>query len=769
MNPEKISFVGDLKNFPLRYLFFSLHAQRETGALLVRRDKVFRKVFFQNGQPVFVQSNKASESTVRRCYEKNIIGLSQLATLDEQTKQNGKKRAELIVENGWIDGHDFNRLENERIHSILEDLARWQYGSYLYVFDQQPPVGIAQQSAYDIRQIVLTSLKIEHDSFQLRDEIRDRLDRIPVLRAKPAEIQNELGLNNQQMNLVRLVNGKHGLEKILLGCGLLTSSAYHLLILMETMGFVHYQNDTGSAKKDSKDDQATVELGIEGINMMRRLESQGKSLLEKPPFAMFGISRPFNEEELRKGYYTIAQNFHQKEYVDKLPEELRKLSYQIFEKASAAFEALVIWVKKSDAGEFRPFLDQDNRDFIEREFPSLQAEISFLRGKNFFEEYKLDEALDEFANARTLESNEVEYHAWHAYVSLLTTPLDRAAMIRNISSDLRKSIRDDPESFDAHLLCAKAFERVGNIEEANRCYKCALSLRPSDKEIKESVRLTRMTLTARELDTVLTKTVDDANAEKELQDLLHGMSRNNYFEILGLEQNAGQRDVRNAYFTLAKKYHPDNYKNTRIHALAEKIFVYINEAYAILSSPKKRRAYERSIRVVETQKSNRQMERKIAEDRLLQKAKALLSRNEWEKACEFFGELLADENQNNWLNKVYYAWAEFNRDFRKDPSVNARLESTFKAALEQDPTLAEVFVLWGKYYRRLDNNSKARAQFQRALELDPNNVEAMRELRLINQRMGVTQEIGPEKETQTSLENGKKGLIGSLFGRKKGK
>ncbi len=63
-----------------------------------------------------------------------------------------------------------------------------------------------------------------------------------------------------------------------------------------------------------------------------------------------------------------------------------------------------------------------------------------------------------------------------------------------------------------------------------------------------------------------------------------------YYAILGVSRDASPEEIKRAYRELAKKYHPD--KN-RGDPEAEERFKEINEAYAVLSDPKKRAEYDR--------------------------------------------------------------------------------------------------------------------------------------------------------------------------------
>ena len=67
-------------------------------------------------------------------------------------------------------------------------------------------------------------------------------------------------------------------------------------------------------------------------------------------------------------------------------------------------------------------------------------------------------------------------------------------------------------------------------------------------------------------------------------------NRKNYYSTLGINDDATQEEIKKAYRRLALKYHPDRNPKDRE---AEEIFKEIGEAYAVLSDPDKRRAYDR--------------------------------------------------------------------------------------------------------------------------------------------------------------------------------
>ena len=62
----------------------------------------------------------------------------------------------------------------------------------------------------------------------------------------------------------------------------------------------------------------------------------------------------------------------------------------------------------------------------------------------------------------------------------------------------------------------------------------------------------------------------------------------NYYEILQIQKNTSQAEIKNQYRCLAKKWHPDREKSPD----AERKMMQINMAYEVLSNPKRRKMYD---------------------------------------------------------------------------------------------------------------------------------------------------------------------------------
>jgi len=760
----KVSYCGDLGQFAFPELILSLQAQRETGALFVRRERITHKIYLREGTPFFAQSNSAKFSLWRFFAEKQKSSPQEMAKLLEKISESEDCSEQTLLCGDFISPQDFWSLQLERFQAILQDVIYWTEGAYYYQFDETLPDWMEVEfDPPEVQAFIKKHMLNGFSSAWLRKAFREKMEDVPVLTVSAKQVVEDLDLPTQYTQLVEAINGERSIESLILGTDLSVDATLSLLQVLQTFDYFGEKDKPVENTVENSEDSA--DLSVEAMSMVQRLEKHGQSMMDLPPFEMLSIGRIFTEEDLRKGYYTIAQNFHKKDVVDKLQPELRDLSYRLFERASNFFEALVIWKKKTLAGEFEQFTDLNKNVFQRREYPKIDAEKAFYRGRTAYDNESYDDALDEFADARLLEPEDLEYRAWHAAMVVATGLEKGADALRLPLMDLRKATRDDSSNVTNWLLYAQSLEKLDKNDEAYAVYEEALQHKPKSSELREGKRRTRTPVTAKDLEAYDTMQERNVDEEKRLIEELKKMESANYFEVFDLEVGAPESEIKKQYFAMAKQYHPDHFKNTRLLETAEKIFVIINEAYDALTDKNKRRIYERSLRAMETQKSQKEMEQKISAERLLQKGKAILQANNWEKACDLFETAMAEQDDPDPRFKLYYAWALFNRDIKTKPGVRNQAEGIFLDAVG-DPDLApDAHLLLGKLYRRLELWTKAKHHFDRVLDVDTHNVEALRNLRLINQRM----QQAPTKTAATDEKAAdKKGIFGSLFGKRKG-
>ena len=82
----------------------------------------------------------------------------------------------------------------------------------------------------------------------------------------------------------------------------------------------------------------------------------------------------------------------------------------------------------------------------------------------------------------------------------------------------------------------------------------------------------------------------------DLEELLERLQQaTTFYEVLKVEQAASAEEIKNSYYALARRYHPDRFHQeagTPLHASVESAFAKIAQAYVTLSDPGQRSAYD---------------------------------------------------------------------------------------------------------------------------------------------------------------------------------
>jgi curved DNA-binding protein CbpA len=89
--------------------------------------------------------------------------------------------------------------------------------------------------------------------------------------------------------------------------------------------------------------------------------------------------------------------------------------------------------------------------------------------------------------------------------------------------------------------------------------------------------------------------------ERAALDTIHARLAGDHYQVLAVLPRADREQIRNAYFSLSKQFHPDAYKTHTLGPYQSKVFdVFdrLTEAYATLSNPNSRQQYDDYLRAL---------------------------------------------------------------------------------------------------------------------------------------------------------------------------
>ncbi|HEX8475014.1 MAG TPA: DUF4388 domain-containing protein [Pyrinomonadaceae bacterium] len=229
------------------------------------------------------------------------------------------------------------------------------------------------------------------------------------------------------------------------------------------------------------------------------------------------------------------------------------------------------------------------------------------------------------------------------------------------------------------------------------------------------------------------------NAQAELAALFTHAEANNYYATLDVDRQASPADIKRAYYTLAKRFHPDRFHRDADESLRTRIesaFAKIARAYEVLKDPKQRSFYDSklksapkpsaaqtpSTKASSTPDANKQTKEYRAEDGFQQGQNALRQRN-YVLAVTYFGEA-ARLMPNTARYRAYYGYA-----LAREPRTRRQAEVELQASIALEPRNVSFRVMLAELYSELGLRSRAEGELERALAIDPEHTGARRMLR----------------------------------------
>lgn len=223
-----------------------------------------------------------------------------------------------------------------------------------------------------------------------------------------------------------------------------------------------------------------------------------------------------------------------------------------------------------------------------------------------------------------------------------------------------------------------------------------------------------------------------AEAEvKQLTALFAQMKKQTLFEVLGVKKEADAGAVKIAYFKLAKSYHPDTVAPGTPEALAKAkadIFALVGEANRVLSDPKLRADYVAELDAGGTGEKV-DVSLIFQAEEFFQKGCILVKARKFADAVK----MLDDAIKANGDEGEYYVWRGYAKFFgfpdRKLGQTEAMKDITH--GLKKNPNVAAAQFFIGMMAKLNGDNAAAKKAFQQCVKMDPQHIDAQRELRMM--------------------------------------
>ncbi len=219
-----------------------------------------------------------------------------------------------------------------------------------------------------------------------------------------------------------------------------------------------------------------------------------------------------------------------------------------------------------------------------------------------------------------------------------------------------------------------------------------------------------------------------------------------HYQLLGVDRKASRKEIRNGYFALTRRFHPDLFFRRLLgdyEVRIEKLFQRTVKAYETLSHPKKRAAYDETLAqsasstptsslTSETPSQpeygeTAQVEKKrdMAFTILVNRADGHASQGDWNRACEEYKNALRIKRDLDLALRV----ARTLLDARTE---NEQAFVFASAALKMEQDCIDALLILGELYQVIGAHDDALAHYRRAQEIAPSRLDIQQLIEQLN-------------------------------------
>ncbi|HEX2874633.1 MAG TPA: DnaJ domain-containing protein [Polyangiaceae bacterium] len=206
-----------------------------------------------------------------------------------------------------------------------------------------------------------------------------------------------------------------------------------------------------------------------------------------------------------------------------------------------------------------------------------------------------------------------------------------------------------------------------------------------------------------------------------------------HYQVLGVPTDAVASVIQNAFFGLAKRWHPDRLRPevADLKDQATRVFARISEASQVLSDPAQRQAYDQSLATGDTPDEAEQVHKVLKATTAFQKAEVLLKRGNLALA-EREAQIAFENDPSQADHVALHVWIQAQKPGADLVDLAVQLEKAAKS----EPNNLRVRWYRGQLLKRQGRMREALQDFRFIVERDPRHTDAHREVRLYAMRRG---------------------------------
>ena len=430
---------GRLEETSLPRLLLDLHRARFEGTLGLRRERMEKSFLFQEGVPVFAESNLASETLGVQLMDAGRLSREDHARVSRHVSQNRCKEGKALLDLGLIEPKVLFLALKDQVRQRIVDCFGWPQGSFRVVPSEGTPRE-AQPFRADIFALIQEGIETHWAAERVLADLAPHMQARVTRTRRLSRLQERLRGDESVEALIDALDGTRTLWRALQTAR--TPRALAAAWVLHAAGALAYGSDASplpasqepaieillSDEAAPADEAGPRVAGPERVETARQaelraeIESRFARLDELDYYALLGVSPHVTTAEIRRAYHEAARRYHPDALARAgLEGELRAQAGKVFAAISRAQATLV------DAERRRAYdtaLDSDESDLDAERIAA--AETNYRKGEILLKAGNFRGALDYLRAAVDGWPEEAAYQSALGWTLFKKTPSEPA-------------------------------------------------------------------------------------------------------------------------------------------------------------------------------------------------------------------------------------------------------------------------------------------------------------------------------------------------------
>ena len=722
---ELSALRGNLSSKSFPELLAEVYRWRADGALLLRRDKVKKIIYFRQGIPYSVKSNLLSECLGKILVKEKMISEAECEESLKRMKTSKRQQGTVLIEMGCISPPNLQYALNLQLQAKLFDIFSWPDGDFQFNTKAElPPEATGLEMTTSA--VIYEGLKRHWDLDAIHAAMEPFQGQFVHPSPDPLYRFQDAGLDEEELSLLNACDGRKTVKTLGALAILPPIDTMRLLLAMKFSQMVEFREQASAAPERAIPamTQAAVPWDTEmasvrntALNATPDEEPEAPTPPPEPPPDVFAnATRRGLADDPDESEATVVDR---KAYVPGQDAE------------PPPAEEPVSKVEKVDRGALPP--EFESADPKERRAakppPPVEeppAKPTKSAGKGRRERSSHAANVEEVSGSRLRHPKSKKRRTSDDVAPPPPPPVSepRPTSGRNViarpPSKGARTVPPPPPVAGPPPLPKRPVSTEGPPPIPVGLHR-PVTARAAGSLLPELSAVISLHISA-----------EERALRERLAAAVVALKKKDYFQMLGVPPNANNDAIKQAYFVLAKEYHPDRvYRSAsaEVRNLANEIYQLLSNAYETLKDPEERERYVSDLAKGIKKDVSDEVSKILAAEGKFQRGEELLRKRQYGPAHDAFQEAVDLYDQEGEFH-AFLGWTLFQTDPR-NPDVARSAMDDIERAIRLNPKVDKSYLFLGYIHKATGRPDKAEQQFERAIQCNPDCTEALRELRLL--------------------------------------